>query len=189
MLPTVETENKRPAVRPSPASSLARSRTAIGVTAARTTLGAPKSSTAAISGSSRAPGSHVTTNSSTCWSSTGTSSTNVDPSRMTPTSSPAFGKRSASAPPTAYPTARPASTTPMSAPHTKSELPKNGASTRLAAISTPSRTAPLTKTAALIAAARTSTFPIADSLRQGITPRTSSSPRRRRTRRPRAGRG
>src|SRR4051812_6354886 len=47
----------------------------------------------------------------------------------------------------------------MSAPQTKSELPKNGASTRLAAISTPSSTAPQTKTAAVIAAARTSTFP------------------------------
>src|SRR5437870_5198502 len=50
---------------------------------------------------------------------------------------------------------RPVRTTPMSAPQTKSELPKNGASTRLAAISTPSSTAPQAKTAALIAAART----------------------------------
>src|SRR5262245_56917365 len=35
----------------------------------------------------------------------------------------------------------------MSAPHTNRELPKNGASTRLAAISSPSRTAPEVKTA------------------------------------------
>src|SRR5687768_16036089 len=37
----------------------------------------------------------------------------------------------------------------MSEPQTKSELPKKGASTRLAAISTPSRTAPETKTATM----------------------------------------
>src|SRR4051812_19239405 len=43
----------------------------------------------------------------------------------------------------------------MSAPQTKSELPKNGASTRLAAISIPRSTAPARKTATVIATART----------------------------------
>ena len=41
----------------------------------------------------------------------------------------------------------------MSAPQTKSELPKYGATTRLAAISTPRRAAPERKTAAPIASA------------------------------------
>src|SRR5688500_8245411 len=45
----------------------------------------------------------------------------------------------------------------MSAPQTKRELPKKGASTRLAAISTPSSTAPPTKTAMPTANALTRT--------------------------------
>src|SRR6185436_14290070 len=57
------------------------------------------------------------------------------------------GQRSATAPPIAYPSARPLSTTPISAPQTYSELPNVGASTRLAAISTPRSAAPERKTA------------------------------------------
>ena len=80
MLPHVETENSRPAVRPSTARSGARSRTAIGVTAASSTLGGPKSRIIATTGSARGPGSQSTTNESTRPWTTGTSSTATAPS-------------------------------------------------------------------------------------------------------------
>ena len=56
MLPAVEIENRRPAVRPSRSSDRAASRTAIGETEASTTLIGPNSTTAATSGSRRGPG-------------------------------------------------------------------------------------------------------------------------------------
>src|SRR5919108_4444726 len=59
----------------------------------------------------------------------------------------------------------------MSEPQTKSELPKKGARTRLAAISTPSRTARETKPAVMIAA------PSKRARTPGPGPRSSSGPR------------
>ena len=103
------------------------------------------------SGLARGPGSHSTTHSSTGSSMIGTSSTRKAPSVIAPRSSCVAGRRSASVPPSQYPTERPARTTPMSAPQTKSELPKYGARTRLAASSIPSSTAPEVKTAMPIA--------------------------------------
>jgi hypothetical protein len=87
MLPIVETEKRRPAVRPRRASSRACSRTAIGVTEASTTLGAPKRSTDASSGFARGPGSHPTTASSTARSMNGIASTPAAPSAIAATSS------------------------------------------------------------------------------------------------------
>src|SRR5207247_5247092 len=54
--PAVETENNRPAVRPTESSRRDAMRTAIGVTVASTTLAGPNSTTAAKSGSARGPG-------------------------------------------------------------------------------------------------------------------------------------
>jgi hypothetical protein len=122
--PAVEIANSRPAVWPSVVSERARRRTAIGATPARTRLGAPKSAIAASSGLRRGPGSHSTIASNTGSSSTGIPSTNRDPRPITPASRLGVGSRSASQPPAQYPSASPASTTPISAPQTKSELPK-----------------------------------------------------------------
>src|SRR4051812_37659088 len=103
--PAVETENRRPAVRPTNASSRDAMRTAIGVTVASTMLAGANRIAAAISGSSRGPGSQSPTK------------------RRTP-------------PPTR------GTASPSSAPQTNSELPNAGASTRDAASSSPSSTAP-----------------------------------------------
>jgi hypothetical protein len=65
MLPAVDTEKRRPAVRPTRASDRARRRTAIGVTPAMSTLAGPKSTVAATRGFRRGPGSQETTASST----------------------------------------------------------------------------------------------------------------------------
>ena len=54
-----------------------------------------------------------------------------------------------------YPSASPARTTPISDPQTNREFPKNGESTRLAAISTPRSTAPEMKTATPTASVET----------------------------------
>ena len=54
-------------------------------------------------------------------------------------------------PPSQYPVESPASTIPISEPQTYSELPKNGAMTRLDAISSPSSTPPAMNTATPIA--------------------------------------
>ncbi len=118
MLPAVESENSRPAVRPSRSSERAARRTAIGETEARTTLIGPNRATAATSGSSRGPGSHETTRSSTHWSTSGIASTSSAPSAIALTRRYGDGQRSATAPPIAYPSARPVSTTPISAPQT-----------------------------------------------------------------------
>ena len=99
MLPTVETAKRRPAVRPSVATSSAAIRTAIGVTAARTTLIGPKRIAAATRGFRRAPGSQSTTNCSTRSSTYGIASTSSAPSDIVPTSRPVDGMRSASRPP------------------------------------------------------------------------------------------
>jgi hypothetical protein len=99
MLPTVETAKRRPAVRPSVATSSVEMRTAIGVTDARTTLMGPKSRTAATSGFNRAPGSQSTTHWSTRSSKYGIASTSSAPSPIIPSRSQTVGYRSASAPP------------------------------------------------------------------------------------------
>jgi hypothetical protein len=99
MLPAVEIEKRRPAVRPRCASDLARKRTAIGVTPARRMLGAPKRTTAASSGSRRGPGSQLTTASSTGSSTNGTASTAAAARLITARRSRVAGSRSARAPP------------------------------------------------------------------------------------------
>ena len=99
MLPAVDTEKRRPAVRPTRASDCARRRTAIGVTPAMSTLGTPKRTIEAISGFNRGPGSQDTTASSTGSSSSGIARIESAARAMTPSSRPVAGKRSASAPP------------------------------------------------------------------------------------------
>jgi hypothetical protein len=99
MLPTVETAKSRPAVRPSVATSSAAIRTAMGVTAARTTLIGPKRIDAATRGFRRAPGSQSTTKRRTRPSSYGIASTSRAPSDITASRRPVDGRRSASAPP------------------------------------------------------------------------------------------
>ncbi len=99
MLPAVEMEKRRPAVRPTRVSDWARRRTAIGVTPAMRTLGRPKSAIAAISGFSRGPGSQDTTASSTGSSMIGMRRIVSAARAMTPSRSPVAGSRSASAPP------------------------------------------------------------------------------------------
>ena len=118
MLPAVETEKSRPAVRPTRASERARRRTAIGVTQAMRTLIGPKRTTAASSGSRRGPASQPTTVSSTASSTSGIASTESAASPMTPRRSPVLGSLSARTPPSQYPIARPVRTTPMSEPQT-----------------------------------------------------------------------
>ena len=100
MLPAVEIENRRPAVRPSRSSELAASRTAIGEADASTMLAGPKRIAAASSGSSRGPGSQSTIHVSTVSSTTGTSATSTAPSESTETSRYGLGIRSATIPPT-----------------------------------------------------------------------------------------
>ncbi len=85
MLPAVEIEKSRPAVRPSRSMECAARRTAIGETEASTTLIGPNRRIAATSGSSRGPGSHETTCSSTHSSTTGIASTSTAPSAIAPT--------------------------------------------------------------------------------------------------------
>ena len=99
MLPAVDTENSRPAVRPTRASERARRRTAIGVTQAMRTLIGPKRITAARSGSSRGPTSQPTTASRTASSTSGIASTESAASAITPRSRPVLGSLSASMPP------------------------------------------------------------------------------------------
>ena len=99
MLPAVETEKRRPAVRPSRSSERAASRTAIGVAAASTMLTGANSAIAASSGSRRGPGSQATICSITQASSTGTSSTSSAPSVSVPVRRYGDGKRSESTPP------------------------------------------------------------------------------------------
>ena len=116
--PAVEIANRRPAVRPSRSMSRAASFTAIGETDASTTLIGPKSMMAATSGSSRGPGSHATTWSSTHSSTSGIASTRPAPRAIAPTKRYGVGHRSARVPPSQYPIASPERTTPISAPHT-----------------------------------------------------------------------
>ena len=97
MLPAVEIENSRPAVRPRRSIERAASRTAIGETEASTTLIGPKRTIAATSGSSRGPGSHETTCSRTHSSTSGIASTSTAPSAIAPTNRYGDGQRSASA--------------------------------------------------------------------------------------------
>ena len=98
--------------------SRAARRTAIGETDASTTLIGANSTIAATSGSSRGPGSHATTCSSTHSSTRGIASTSPAPRAIAPTNSYGVGQRSASVPPSQYPVASPLSTTPISAPQT-----------------------------------------------------------------------
>jgi hypothetical protein len=81
------------------ATSRAAIHTAIGVTAARTTLIGPKRIDAATSGFRRAPGSQSTTNCRTRSSTYGIASTRSAPSDIVATRRPVDGLRSASAPP------------------------------------------------------------------------------------------
>ena len=99
MLPAVEIANRRPATRPRLATELATRRIAIGVTAAMTMLGKPKSAIAATSGFKRGPGFQPTTASSTCSSTTGIASTSNAAIPITVNSSLAAGNRSATTPP------------------------------------------------------------------------------------------
>ncbi len=78
--PAVERAKSRPAVRPSVPSERARIRIAMGLTAARMTLGTPKSATDATSGLRRGPGSQATTASSSGSSRSGIASTASPPS-------------------------------------------------------------------------------------------------------------
>ncbi len=86
MLPAVEIEKSRPAVRPRRSSELAASLTAIGEAEASTTLAGPKRIAAASSGSRRGPGSQSTIQVRTVSSTTGTSATSTAPSVSTETS-------------------------------------------------------------------------------------------------------
>jgi hypothetical protein len=156
MLPAVETAKSRPAVLPRLVSDRARRRTAIGVAVARTMLGSAKRAIVATSGFQRGPGSQRTTCSSTQSSMTGIKRIRPAPTLSAPSRRSGVGNRSAVTPPTQYPTESPARTTPMSAPQTKIELPKNGATTRLATSSSPSSTAPEMNTAEKMPAAERS---------------------------------
>ena len=91
ILPAVEIANRRPAVRPSRSSERARSRTAIGVTLPRITLGAPKRRIVATSGSARGPGSQLTTRSSAQPSMYGIASTSSEAETSAPSSSRGAG--------------------------------------------------------------------------------------------------
>ena len=99
MLPAVETEKSRPAVRPTRASDRARRRTAIGVTHAIATLIGPKRITDATSGLRRGPASQPTTASRTASSTNGIASTRSAASAITPSRSLVTGSRSARTPP------------------------------------------------------------------------------------------
>ena len=149
--PAVEMAKSRPAVRPSFSIERAFKRTATGDTLPRTTLGRPKRRMVAITGFSRGPGSHSTTRSRTQPSTNGIASTSSAPPPSRPTRRRGVGYRSAMMPPSQYPVESPARTIPISEPQTYSELPKNGARTRLEAISRLSRTPPAMNTATAIA--------------------------------------
>ena len=99
MLPAVEIEKRRPAVRPRRSSELAASLTAVGEAEARTMLAGPKRIAAASSGSRRGPGSQFTIQLSTAPSITGTSATSTAPRVRTEIRRYGLGSLSATIPP------------------------------------------------------------------------------------------
>src|SRR5215217_5523560 len=148
--PAVEIAYRRPATSPLCSTLVTASRTAHGEQAPSKTSGTPKRARTANSDPRKAPAEissrAPTERSKNGWATNGTtamSAAAVSARRQSPRR---CGCRSAKRPPSQYPTDNATRTTPIVLAQTIVEAPKNGATSRAAAISAPRLAAPTTKT-------------------------------------------